>query len=121
MMEWLDVLKEMVDDALEAQAEKETDGTKHPWTKQEDELLKKLIDKYGAKDWSTLATGVRFTACATPQPTPHRLLATVITSSGTFILTYCSLCADQRAEGQAVPRALEEPSRLVRQKAPVVE
>jgi len=33
MMEWLDVLKEMVDDALEAQHEKETDGSKHPWTK----------------------------------------------------------------------------------------
>jgi len=119
-MEWLDVLKEMVDDALEAQAEKETDGTKHPWTKQEDELLKKLIDKYGAKDWSTLATGVRFTACATPQPTPHRLLATVITSSYTFILTYCSLCADQRAEGQAVPRALAEPARSNRAQRPVV-
>lgn len=58
MLEWLDVLKEMVDDAVEALNERETDGTKHPWTKSEDELLKKMIIKFGAKDWSTLAQQV---------------------------------------------------------------
>jgi len=60
MMEWLDVIKEMSDEAQERMEEEQrSDGSKHPWTKQEDELLKQLIKKYGAKEWSTLAMNVR--------------------------------------------------------------
>ena len=60
MMEWLDVIKEMSDEAQERMEEEErSDGSKHPWTKQEDELLKQLIEKNGAKEWSTLAMNVR--------------------------------------------------------------
>lgn len=61
-MEWLDVLKETAEDAQDAKDAKENDGTKHPWSKAEDDLLKKLILKHGAKDWSTLAQGVRSTS-----------------------------------------------------------
>ena len=64
-MEWLDVLKETAEEAQiedkdrkKNKKKQQTDGTKHPWSKQEDELLKKLIQKHGPSDWSDLAKGV---------------------------------------------------------------
>lgn len=71
MTEWLDVLKKTAEQAQKSKGDgaprkksKQTDGSKHPWTKQEDDLLKKLIDKHGAKDWSDLAKGVSVCARA---------------------------------------------------------
>ena len=90
MMEWLDVIKEMSDEAQERMEEEQrSDGSKHPWTKQEDELLKQLIKKYGAKEWSTLAMNVRpppvlpsvaassasWTGRSSASPPPCRLLS----------------------------------------------
>ena len=61
MLEWLDVLKETLEDAQDEKKKKKKnkhDGTKHPWTKAEDDLLRKLIKQHGAQDWSTLASKV---------------------------------------------------------------
>ena len=84
MMEWLDVIKEMSDEAQERMEEEErSDGSKHPWTKQEDELLKQLIKKYGAKEWSTLAMNVR----------PPPILPPVAASSASWTGSYAALPA----------------------------
>lgn len=34
----------------------DTQLVKGPWQKQEDELLEQLVQQYGPKDWSTIAT-----------------------------------------------------------------
>ena len=84
------MIKEMSDEAQERMEEEQrSDGSKHPWTKQEDELLKQLIKKYGAKEWSTLAMNVRpppilpsvaassasWTGRSSASPPPCRLLS----------------------------------------------
>ena len=72
MTEWLHVLKETIKKAKCDEKDKkknkrnqQTDGSKHPWSKQEDELLKKLIKKHGPSDWSELAKGVSRTSVLT--------------------------------------------------------
>jgi len=37
--------------------------TKGPWKSQEDDLLKKLVDEFGARDWSTIATQMASVGC----------------------------------------------------------
>jgi len=37
--------------------------TKGPWKSQEDELLRKLVEEFGAKDWSTIASQMRTVGC----------------------------------------------------------
>jgi len=37
--------------------------TKGPWKSQEDELLRKLVEEFGAKDWSTIAAQMRSVGC----------------------------------------------------------
>jgi len=37
--------------------------TKGPWKSQEDDLLRKLVEEYGAKDWSTIATQMANVGC----------------------------------------------------------
>jgi hypothetical protein len=54
MNKWLAVLKSLMVDAPMIACEK-SDGTKHPWTKQEDARLRELILTDGAANWSTLA------------------------------------------------------------------
>lgn len=36
---------------------------KGPWKSQEDELLRKLVEEFGAKDWSTIASQMRRVGC----------------------------------------------------------
>ena len=140
MMEWLDVIKEMSDEAQERMEEEQrSDGSKHPWTKQEDELLKQLIKKYGAKEWSTLAMNVRpppvlpsvaassasWTGRSSASPPPCRLLSQPPPQSLPRKRCLASaerwfVAADQGPEGQAVPGALAEPARSHRQERAVV-
>lgn len=37
--------------------------TKGPWKSQEDDLLRKLVEDFGAKDWSTIAAQMRSVGC----------------------------------------------------------
>jgi len=37
--------------------------TKGPWKSQEDELLRKLVEEFGAKDWSTIAVQMKSVGC----------------------------------------------------------
>lgn len=98
MTEWLDVLKKTAEEAQKHATDterrkksKQTDGSKHPWTKQEDDLLKKLIDKHGPKDWSDLAKGVSvgsWSLCAAVSRHLQRRHA-------------CALCRSKAARGSS--------------------
>ena len=58
MQKWLAILSDLSKRAPVLACDK-SDGTKHPWTKQEDARLRELVMREGPQNWSTLALQVR--------------------------------------------------------------